>query len=63
MDDISKLIDFCQRETEFPEGVYEKNGVLMYTCRSCEQSIVLEVDLDEYDYESAYCGGSPRCLP
>lgn len=48
---------------EFPEGVWERNGVLMYTCISCQRAAVLHCELDEYDPEFAYCGGSPWCLP
>lgn len=46
-----------------PEGVFERDGTLMFTCRACDQDVPLECDLDEYDPAVAYCGGSPRCLP
>lgn len=48
---------------EWPEGVFERDGKLMFVCRSCDQAVPLECDLTEYDPEVAYCGGSPRCLP
>lgn len=50
-------------KAELPEGVFERRGELMFTCRACEQDVPLECDLDEFDPEVAYCGGSPRCLP
>lgn len=48
---------------DYPEGVWERDGVLMFECRSCHNFFPLECDLAEYDPEVAYCGGNPRCLP
>ncbi len=50
-------------EPPLPEGVFERDGTLMFTCRACDQDVPLEVDLSEFDPDVAYCGGSPRCLP
>lgn len=47
-----------------PDGVFElPGGGLGYTCKGCDRTRTLEVDVTEFDAESAYCGGSPRCLP
>jgi hypothetical protein len=48
---------------QLPEGVFEQRGQLVFVCRSCDQTVPLECDLDEFDPDVAYCGGSPRCLP
>lgn len=48
---------------ELPDGLFEVGGKVMFTCRGCDQSVPLEVDVSEFDPEVAYCGGSPRCLP
>lgn len=50
-------------EDPLPDGIFEKAGVLMYTCLSCEKALPLDVELHEFDPEVAYCGGSPWCLP
>lgn len=50
-------------EDPLPDGVFEHDGKLFYTCLSCGARTPLECDLDEFDPEVAYCGGSPRCLP
>lgn len=46
-----------------PDGVWERQGELVYQCRSCGETVRLEFDPEEFDPETAYCGGSPRCLP
>lgn len=46
-----------------PDGVFDRGGELMFTCLSCEQDFPLPIDLSEFHPETAYCGGSPRCLP
>lgn len=48
---------------ELPDGVWERDGRLFYTCLSCERATELHCDLEEFDPAQAYCGGSPRCLP
>lgn len=50
-------------DDQFPDGIFEVDGRLMFTCLSCEQAVLLECDLDDFDPDVAYCGGSPRCLP
>lgn len=49
-------------EDTLPEGVWERRGQLVFDCRACGQTVPLECDLDEFDPQVAYCGGSPRCL-
>lgn len=46
-----------------PEGVWERGGRFFYTCLACEHATELHCDLEEFDPDQAYCGGSPRCLP
>lgn len=46
-----------------PDGLWERDGKLFYSCLSCEQTTELECDPEEFDPAVAYCGGSPRCLP
>jgi hypothetical protein len=57
----------CQgvpKEPELPDGLWQgPGGKLLYRCRSCERSVELEVTVEEFDPEMAYCGGSPRCIP
>lgn len=61
---IEGHIPWCAANKELPEGVFEfADGTLGYTCRSCEKMMPLECELDEFDPNVAYCGGSPRCLP
>lgn len=48
---------------ELPEGVFETDGKLMFVCRACDQTVELICDVEEFDPEMAYCGGSPWCLP
>lgn len=48
---------------DYPEGVWERDGQLVFECRACGGTFPLECDLGEYDPEVAYCGGNPRCLP
>ena len=63
--DDRQLPEICatRPEDEWPDGVWERDGQMMFQCRSCGEAFPLECDLAEYDPEVAYCGGSPRCLP
>lgn len=47
----------------FPEGVFEMDGKLVATCRSCERTYELPCDVSEFTPDMSYCGGSPWCLP
>lgn len=46
-----------------PEGVFDRGGKYFATCRSCERDYELGYDAEEFDGDTNYCGGSPRCLP
>lgn len=47
-----------------PKGLLKlPGGKIGYTCKGCDQTRELEVAVAEFDADSAYCGGSPRCLP
>lgn len=46
-----------------PEGLKESGGVIYATCRVCEQDYELPCDIEEFNLEYSYCGGSPRCCP
>jgi hypothetical protein len=48
---------------DHPDGVYERDGILYFNCRACDQRTPLECDTRDFDYDSAYCGRSPRCIP
>jgi hypothetical protein len=50
-------------EDQLPDGLFERDGKIMFTCRGCDKSVPLEVDVSEFDPDVAYCGGSPWCLP
>lgn len=39
------------------------NGELLVTCGVCEFEYELPCDVDEFDQNFSYCGGSPRCCP
>lgn len=55
----------AQAEPDLPEGLYLKDGVVMFDCRSCGKATELPVDPHEFDPDSPsnMCGGSPRCCP
>jgi PHP family Zn ribbon phosphoesterase len=46
-----------------PEGVFERDGKYFATCRSCERNYELGYYPEEFNSDTNYCGGSPRCLP
>jgi hypothetical protein len=46
-----------------PIGVEEKNGNYFAVCRSCEREYELCFDPIDFNEDTNYCGGSPRCLP
>ncbi len=46
-----------------PEGVFDRAGKYFATCRSCERDYELGYDPEEFNSDTNYCGGSPRCLP
>lgn len=49
-------------EPELPVGVWKSlGGGYRATCRSCDRSY--EIELEGFNLETSYCGGSPRCLP
>jgi hypothetical protein len=48
---------------ELPEGLWERDGVLMCECRVCERAMPAECEPEDFDQDMAYCGGSPRCCP
>lgn len=51
-------------KVKLPDGLLElPGGGLAYTCKGCDQTVPLEVDVAEFAPDVAYCGGSPRCLP
>jgi hypothetical protein len=51
------------RPTLLPDGLFEIGGKIMFECKSCGASTELSCDVEEFDPDMAYCGGSPRCLP
>lgn len=49
---------------ELPEGLWDRaDGTLMFECLGCERAVELECDPSEFHADTAYCGGSPRCIP
>ncbi len=47
---------------ELPEGLWDRDGVVFFTCLGCGNSTDLHCEPEEFDPDVAYCGGSPRCL-
>lgn len=48
---------------ELPEGLFERDGKIVFVCLGCDRHVELHCDLDEFDPDMAYGGCSPRCLP
>jgi hypothetical protein len=46
-----------------PEGLYRIDGNYYFDCLACHQRTELEIEPSEFDPATAYCGGSPRCIP
>lgn len=53
--DDPRHIDF-----ELPDGLYV---ILMARCRSCGKRYEHDGDIEDFDEDYSYCGGSPRCIP
>lgn len=52
-----------RREAALPEGLFEDDGRLTFDCRGCGASAEFEGYPHEFSGDTAYCGGSPRCVP
>lgn len=48
-----------------PEGLFVKDGKIMYHCRVCEEATEWPVEIEDFCFNDDHnvCGGSPRCLP
>lgn len=60
-DDPCDEVDGLWRD--LPDGLWYRDGKLVFECRSCERATEFDCGPNEFDYAMAYCGGSPRCLP
>lgn len=53
---------FRRREASLPDGLFEVDGRLVFECRACGADAEFDGHAHEFAPDSAYCGGSPRCL-
>jgi len=58
-----RALDCPVHGEDLPEGLWHRDGKVVFECRGCNQTVELEIDPSEFDPAVAYCGGSPRCLP
>lgn len=58
-----RMVIYTPPPPELPEGLWERDGVLMCECRVCERAMPAECEPEDFDPSMAYCGGSPRCCP
>lgn len=52
-------------EPELPEGLWEKDGKIMFECRTCGAWTEWPAEIEDYEHGVAenVCGGSQWCLP
>jgi hypothetical protein len=52
-------------EVPLPDGLWAKDGTLMFECRSCGQDSEWYGEPEDFEFGhfTNVCGGSPRCLP
>lgn len=52
-------------EVPLPDGLWAKDGVLMFECGSCGADSEWYGEPEDFEFGSYVnvCGGSPRCLP
>lgn len=60
---ITAYVPPAPEPPQLPEGLWERDGVLMCECRVCERAMPAECDPADFAPDMAYCGGSPRCCP
>lgn len=41
----------------------DEEGVICTTCTSCGEDMPIHCHPEEFDQRSAYCGGTPHCIP
>lgn len=47
-----------------PEGLWETpKGVIMATCRCCDNWYEYDGEVEDFDQSMSYCGRSDRCCP
>ena len=51
-------------EAELPPGiVQDEDGSYLALCCVCDGWYELPCELDDFDADTSFCGGSPRCCP
>lgn len=56
-----KAEHFAPTFIKIPYAVFEES-TLTYPCQGCEEQSVVE-DIEDFNPDMHYCGGSPRCCP
>lgn len=57
------VADILDLLTPLPEGLHRLPTGLAYDCCRCGERVPFEGEIEDYSPDTAYCGGSPRCLP
>lgn len=52
-------------ENDLPDGLYLKDGQIVFECRSCGNWTEWPAEIEDFELgaDTNVCGGSPWCLP
>lgn len=63
--ELGGSVHFIPVPEELPDGLWWRDGKLMYECGSCGQPSEWPVEIEDFElgHYANVCGGSPRCIP